>query len=235
MKWPSLTSSSPRGGPFGAEPAGPPRPFGGDPFGGGPGGGNPFARAPARASPDDSPKSDKGTIVVDDAGEYYQGQMKLFLPFVMTPLGLLVIEPLSDGQPVWHRERVVTLTGGEERQDASPFGGFHPSAMDPFAPPGAGQQRPRQAAKVLTAMERYEYRLGESTADTVVLHKSYSLETLQARDDQLRLNVTGKAQIVFDKTQGIPQSMTSNMEFVSQQQSASIKIPVEFSYEQAGS
>ncbi len=40
MKWPSLSQPANDGGPaFGPEPAGPPRPIGGDPFGGGPPGG----------------------------------------------------------------------------------------------------------------------------------------------------------------------------------------------------
>jgi hypothetical protein len=183
--------------------------------------------------PDDTPSNENGKILVDAAGEYYQGEMKIFLPFVMTPLGLLAIEPLGDGEPVWHRERVVTLSGGEEEEDTSPFGGFHPSAMDPFALRGPGRPRPRQPADVLTAMERYEYQMGESSADTVILRKSCRLEALQPKDDQPNLNVSGNGQIVFDKKGGVPQSMTCGMEFVIQQKGIAIKIPVTFSYQRA--
>ena len=179
-------------------------PFGGDPFGGGPPGADPFAGGPRRSLPDDTPSNENGKILVDVAGEYYQGEMKVFLPFVMTPLGLLAIEPLGDGEPAWHRERVVTFSGGDEAEDPSPFGGFHPSAMDPFAPRGPGRPQQRQSATVLTAMERYEYQWGESSADTVVLRKGYRLETLQPKDGQPNLNVSGNGQIVFDKKDGIP-------------------------------
>ncbi len=169
---------------------------------------------------------------MDVAGEYYQGEMKVFLPFVMTPLGLLAIEPLGDGGPAWHRERVVTLSGGEEQEDSSPFGGFHPSAMDPFAP-RPGRPRPQPRAEVVTAMERYDYQLGESSNNTVVLRKNYRLETLQPKDDHANLNVSGNGQIVFDKQGGVPQSMTCSMDFVIQQKGISIKIPVTFSYQRA--
>ena len=108
MKWPSLAQPSDARGPpgtiLGPEPAGPPRPFGGpfggDPFGGGPGGADPFARSPSRSLPDNTPSNEDGKILVDTAGEYYHGDMKIFLPFVMTPLGLLAIEPLGNGEPV---------------------------------------------------------------------------------------------------------------------------------------
>jgi hypothetical protein len=237
MKWPSLLQSS-GGGPFGNEPAAPPGPagggpFGADPFGGGPAAADPFARRPGRSAPNKPPSNENGKIVVDVTGEYVQGDMKVFLPFVMTPLGMLAIEPLGNGEPAWNRERAVTLTGTREQEDDSPFGGFHPAAMDPFAARApAAQQQP---VEVQTAMERYEYHWGDSTADTVVLHKSYSLETERPSNDQPHVNVNGEGQIIFDKQAAVPQSMTYKLDFTLQQENIAIKIPVTFSYQRVGS
>ena len=90
-----------------------------------------------------------------------------------------------------------------------------------------------KSAEVLAAMERYEYQWGESSADTVALRKGYRLETLQPKDGQPNLNVSGNGQIVFDKKNGVPQSMTCSMDFVIQQTGVSLKIPVTFSYQRA--
>jgi hypothetical protein len=210
------SSASGRIGPFGRPGFGPPIPRG------------PFARGSSSGGP--SQKSDRGKLTVDVAGEVLGGEMNVNLPFLLGPQALLVIDPLGDGATTWRRQRAISVITKETEESGSPFGpGLH--RPPPFGPFGPRSYQPQEKiTSILPAFERYDYELGESKDDTIVIHRRYELKTLKQYQAKLELEVEGEAKIVFNTKDGVPESMTYECRFTVTQDQITLRIPVNMTY-----
>jgi hypothetical protein len=143
----------------------------------------------------------------------------------MGPQAMLAIEPLGSGEPTWRVERGISIV--RRKKEESRFGpGFHrPIPRPPFA---RGSSEPKEKIESITpAFERYVYELGRIDGDMVQIKKRYELETLDGSDD---LKVTGSGTILFNKREGVPESMTFEATFTLNEGNFSATVPITFSY-----
>ena len=179
------------------------------------------------------PETERGQLLVDVAGEVYAGDAELNLPFLMGPVALLAIESLpQENETSWYRQRTITLIRKEKEESAFPFPGprrFRP----PMGPFGGEPATPR--AKVLgvtVALERYDYKFTETTADTVSIAKRHEVESID-RNAKPNVNLTGSGTVVFDREQGVPRSMEFEGKLEVATEEATVRLPFKFSYKQA--
>lgn len=175
-------------------------------------------------------KAERGQLQTDVIGETYDDDFDLNLPFLFGPVALLAIDPLGEkGESSWYRQRTISLIRTkEEQQDNSPFGRMHrpPFFHDPFAP----REEPRaKVVGVTSAFERYDYEIGETTANTITVKKRYNLKTLD-EDADPKIGMNGAGEIVFDRNELVPKSSTFTGTFEVVADNVTLKIPVTFTY-----
>jgi S1-C subfamily serine protease len=189
---------------------------------------DPFSQRRSSGVP--SIKTEQGSITVDIAGEVHEAELKENLPFLLGPPALLMIEPLGDGGPSWSTQRGISIvTKKKEEQSEWPFGpGFHrPPSFGPFGPRSS---EPREeVTSVTSAFERAHYQLGESTGDTAVIRKRYELETLKDAGGKLNLKIQGDARLVFNRQEGVLESLAYDGHFEVTQENVTVRIPVKLS------
>lgn len=148
---------------------------------------------------------DSGKAVVSEFGDVQDFEGEEHLPYLLGPLGMLVMENLdSKGQPAWAEENETTVSQ-IERDDHSPFGRGFPSlrtARIPYFRHGFGQFEPAERTVAeFKAIERTSYRILEQSGHLVTLHKTHELKTLDHPANPY-MQVHGSGEVTFDSILG---------------------------------
>ena len=197
-----------------------------DPFGG-------IRRAPrfSSSSSGRSVKNEQGRITIDVKGEVHDSELSLNLPFVLGPQGLLVLDPLGDGQSQWSRQQTISIIRKKKEEDDSPFGpGFHRPRL--FSPFGPAEPEPREEVASLTpALEQYDFELGETKADSVEIHRRYKLQTVKKESAEVDMLIEGEGTLIFNTKEGVPESLSWECQVTITQDNITVRIPVKLSYQ----
>jgi len=149
-----------------------------------------------------------GRVVLDVAGRVADVEGDEQLPFLLGPVGLLIVEPLGRAdQRRWETRRMISVTRYRS-DDTHPFSGFaRPRGFgSPFGPPSPFAAPRREVVAVTPAVEQVAYELGD---DSVTIWKRYELKTVSptATEQTPALQLSGSGVLAFDRQGGAPRSL----------------------------
>jgi beta-lactamase regulating signal transducer with metallopeptidase domain len=121
------------------------------------------------------------------------------LPYLLGHLPSFLFEPLPETlRDEWRQTRMSEIRLGADDADESPFPIRRTNPFRPFAEP---------QPELLSAEETATCRIERLDAGHIVLHKDYTLATVQTVDGEPRVRFTGQVQMKFDTERGIPTSI----------------------------
>ena len=121
------------------------------------------------------------------------------LPYLLGHLPSFLFGPLPESlRDEWRQTRTSEIRLSADDADESPFPIRRTSPFSPFGVP---------EPEVLSAEETAAYRVEVVDATHVVLHKDYTLATVQTVDGEPRVKFAGHVRITFDTERGIPMSI----------------------------
>ena len=193
---------APRGfaGP-GRGPGGPPR---------GPGGPMGFLSSPLSGL-----RRTTNQLSLTSTGEVLSLQGTSQLPYLLGNLSLLFFEPLPDtAMDNWIARNGVTIREGSNR---SRPGFMRPSPFD-------------EPEKMTAAEESSEYSITGGSGSLVEIQRIYQLSMPAQGDDVPAFQIRGQGTIVFDRNQGLPQSLNFEQELTVTRDNTSVRVPVTLEY-----
>jgi beta-lactamase regulating signal transducer with metallopeptidase domain len=188
----------------------------------------PFARPPRMRGPFSTfsgvgvPTFPTGEHVLNlsDRGSLQSMSGQSQLPYVLGNLSQLVILPFpEDARSQWEESGKTTITL-KTVEDRNPF------PRPPFPRPAFGPLAERQEGQQLEARERSEYTCDAPQNNAVVIHKQYELKTIEMRDGQPRLALTGTADITFDLALGVPTSLAGQYKLTHDSENTTQRTPI---------
>lgn len=172
----------------------------------------------------------RGKVVLDEYGAVDNFEDQEQLPFSTGSMAMLMIHELDpDGASSWTREDRFVLTKPKQRSN-TPFGFPGPRFGPRFGGGPFGGPAQEEPDEILTGgIETHRYRILESNDREIKISRKYELRTL---DDPVRpmTKITGQGTIVFDKTYGMPKSMSYRQVYESNSNGKAVKIPIAISY-----
>ncbi|HEX7449970.1 MAG TPA: serine protease, partial [Pirellulales bacterium] len=168
-----------------------------------------------------STESDRGKLLLSERGELLEASGNVQLPFLLGPVGSLVLEPFgSDDKRNWQTQRATVLTQIIGEQSNSPFGmRFRRRGRNPF-----GQS---QAKVVVTpALESASYDLTSMNADVATITKRYTFQTLDPAGSPPTAKMTGEGTLTFNRAKGYAEKMEYKATLVRSASNVSVTIPM---------
>ncbi|HVX14353.1 MAG TPA: trypsin-like peptidase domain-containing protein [Pirellulales bacterium] len=164
-------------------------------------------------------ENERGKLLLSERGELIDATGNAQIPYLLGPLGQLIIEPLgAAGERTWQTQRVTVLTQvvGEESPN-SLSARFRRRGRTPFVP---------QAKVVVTpAVETSSYELAGENGDLVTIKKRYTFQTIQAAGTPPLAQVTGEGTLTFNRASGYAEKLDYKATLVRSSRTASATIP----------
>jgi len=164
-----------------------------------------------------------GKLVLDEFGKilHFEGDQQL--PYLLGPLGLLLIEPLSPaGLGGWTDSNQTTITRIES--DGSPFGlsGFRSRLRGPpgFPSPFADNEK----RTVFQASEQSTYAIGDTINDLVGIKVGYELKSHDHPTNPY-VHLKGDGLWQFNKKEGVPHSVELKLQLTRNADNTVLKVP----------
>jgi hypothetical protein len=211
------TKVSQSGPPRGRGPGGPPR------GPGGPRGPRGFGGPPIPRGPFDRPDfrgltQTTSTMVVAPTGDVEKMTGDSQLPYVLGNLALLPFEPLPETeQERWQVGNGLTIT---EQSSSSRFG----PRFGPFA--DTNEETVKSGGH-----ETAHYALQNVTNELITISKNYSLSSPAATSDDSALEMDGSGTWVFDRAEGVSQSMEFKATLKVEVDNATVDFPLAISWQ----
>ncbi len=164
-----------------------------------------------------------GQLVLDEFGKvlHFEGEQQL--PYLLGPLGLMIVEPLSpSGMGGWSESSQTTITRIES--DGSPFGmsGFRSRFRGPPGFPSPFEDK--QKKTTYQASEQATYSLADTVNDFVGVKLKYELKSHDHPTNPF-VHLRGEGLWQFNKKEGVPHSVELKMLLARNADNVQIKVP----------
>ncbi|MEZ6040794.1 MAG: SHD1 domain-containing protein [Planctomycetaceae bacterium] len=183
-------------------------------FGAGRGGFGDFPRSPFDQPDFRGLVQSTNTIVMSDLGTVKNLRGDSQLPYLLGNLCLIPFEPLpDDDSKEWQEENGLTITSASRSN--SRFG----PRFGPFAENNVEEKKTGGG-------ETVAYRIESENEGKVTITKTYTLSSPSATANDTGLAMQGSGSYVFNRVEGIPESMEMTLNLSVTSNSSEIKIPV---------
>ena len=134
------------------------------------------------------------------------------LPYLLGNLSLLVFEPLADDpEEAWNVHHGITISEGGGRSSGPPF------FRSPFD--SAEEEKTTAGSEVI------DFKIEKTTADSVVVSKTYKL-TSPAADGEESHEITATGTWTFNRKTGMPDSLDQKQELIVRQGNITMTVPM---------
>lgn len=165
-----------------------------------------------------------GKLVLDEFGKVLHFEGETQLPYLLGPMGLFAIEPLSPaGLGGWAESSQTTITRIES-DGSSPFGmsGFRSRFRGPpgFPSPFADNEK----RTTYQASEQATYAVGDTVNDFVGIKVGYELKSHDHPTNPY-VHLKGDGLWQFNKKEGVPHSVEMKMQLTRNADNVVLKVP----------
>jgi S1-C subfamily serine protease len=189
-----------------------------------------------KVPPVDSSDRDDGLLSVDEYGEISRNTGHVHLPCLLGPLGAVAVDRLpAGGEKSWeHQEMVMLVASGHASQD--PLAGIRPPGFarhippPPFGPFGRWSEPDVHCPATL----KVKYSMDKRQDTTALIRKRLELKTMDRAEAEVKLQLVGSGETLFDLVAGVPRKITFSGKFTMREDGQTIETPVVLLCERTG-